>query len=76
MKLGQDIRDFRTTWERITGNPMTQEDAALGIGVTRNTVARWERGEVTPSGLAATAITRWLADRNRQLDRIISRMKV
>jgi transcriptional regulator with XRE-family HTH domain len=34
----------------------TQKDLAERLGVTSNTVARWERGEVTPSRFVVRAI--------------------
>ena len=39
----------------------TQAEMAQHIGVSANTVARWERGEVTPSALAQAGVREALA---------------
>jgi len=38
----------------------TQAQFAQAVGVNKNTVARWERGEITPRGLAARAVSSML----------------
>jgi transcriptional regulator with XRE-family HTH domain len=46
------------TWLKVErmAREWTQAQMAETIGVTPNTVARWERGEVTPSPLAQSGI--------------------
>jgi transcriptional regulator with XRE-family HTH domain len=50
------------------GMGWTQTEAADKVGVTRNTWARWERGEVEPHPLRAPLFERLLrqADRRRE----------
>ena len=40
--------DVRTVRKKLC---LSQEKLAEKLGVTRNTVSRWERGAVSPSGL-------------------------
>ena len=51
---GKQLRDFRR------GVELTQAQLAALLGVTGNTLARWERGEMAPPGhllpLALTAL--------------------
>jgi transcriptional regulator with XRE-family HTH domain len=42
---------------------LTQEELALEVGVARNSVARWERGEMAISEPAARLIQRIADDR-------------
>ena len=46
MTAGDFGRLIKAKRERLS---LTQVEAAKRSGVTANTVARWERGEVTPS---------------------------
>jgi DNA-binding transcriptional regulator YiaG len=46
MTLAQEIRAFRDK------KGWTQANLAREMGVDANTVARWERGEIKPSGSA------------------------
>ena len=41
---------------------LTQRQLAKMLGVPVNTVARWERGERTPTGLYAKAVGEWLGN--------------
>ncbi|MEO6057075.1 MAG: helix-turn-helix transcriptional regulator [Gemmatimonadales bacterium] len=45
---------------------LTQAEIAAAIGVSPNTVARWERGEVTPSPLTQAGIRQALADNDKR----------
>jgi transcriptional regulator with XRE-family HTH domain len=40
----------------------TQEQLARNIGVTLNTVQRWESGKTIPSPLAMEKLQKWLED--------------
>ena len=51
---GSDIRTARRA------RRLTQKQLATLLGVPANTVARWERGERTPTGLYAKAVSDWL----------------
>jgi transcriptional regulator with XRE-family HTH domain len=44
----------------------TQAELAQHIGVSANTVARWERGEVTPSALAQAGVREALGKRGKR----------
>ncbi len=44
---------------------LSQARLADVLGVSRNTVARWETGERTPTGLARRALEAWILERNR-----------
>jgi len=55
--LNEPLRDTRTA------RGLTQAQLAEGLGVSANTLARWERGEVSPSGVSETLIRRWLGER-------------
>lgn len=52
------------TWLRVErlAREWTQAELAAVIAVSANTVARWERGEVTPSPLAQAGIRTALAE--------------
>lgn len=39
---------------------LTQVQLAAELGVTPNTVARWERGEIHPQGVTARLLQEWL----------------
>ena len=41
---------------------MTQEEAAKRLGVDPGTLARWERGEREPTGMALSRVKRFLED--------------
>ncbi|WP_219898726.1 helix-turn-helix domain-containing protein [Phormidesmis priestleyi] len=60
-EVGQFIRDLRLLTE------LTQEQFAATLGVTYNTVNRWERGRMKPSRLALKQIEQLL---NAQGDRV------
>jgi transcriptional regulator with XRE-family HTH domain len=53
------------TWLKVEreARGWTQAEMAERIGVTTNTVARWERGEVTPSALTQAGVRNALAKR-------------
>jgi DNA-binding transcriptional regulator YiaG len=54
VNIGQKIRKKR---ER---EGLTQKALALRWNIPWNTVARWERGERTPTGLYLTMVEKWL----------------
>lgn len=56
-QVGARIRELRLLAE---GHGISQAQLARGVGVTSNTVSRWERGEYRPSMLDAQAIARFL----------------
>ena len=64
--LMADATDFGT-WLRVErqAREWTQAEMAAVVGVSTNSVARWERGEVTPSPLAQAGIRTALADHDR-----------
>lgn len=45
---------------------LTQEELGLQLGVTLNTLCRWERGKREPRGLYRKAIERWLSSQKQQ----------
>ena len=51
------------SWLRVErlAREWRQADMAKALGVTANTVARWERGEVTPTPMAQAGIRAALA---------------
>ncbi|MBD2073431.1 helix-turn-helix transcriptional regulator [Phormidium sp. FACHB-592] len=54
-EVGQFIRELRLLTE------LTQEQFAAALGVTYNTVNRWERGRMKPSRLALKQIEQLLS---------------
>ena len=54
-RIGEEIRAARAAAD------LTQAQLAEKLGVTKNTVARWERGEMEPTGLYLVIVRRWLA---------------
>jgi len=55
-EAGQFIRDLR----QLTG--LTQEQFGLRIGVSYETVSRWENGKMQPSSLAMKQLCQVLSD--------------
>lgn len=53
-------RELRSIRQKLT---LTQAALAEAIGVTSNTVARWERGEMTISGPAARLLEKLAGER-------------
>lgn len=53
-KIGDRLRDERKR------RKLTQDEAAEQLRVAPNTVARWERGEMEPTGLYLDVVLRWL----------------
>ena len=51
------------------GMSWTQEEAGAKVGVTRNTWARWERGEVEPHPLREPHLERLLKQAERRLEK-------
>lgn len=45
-RVGRRIREARLS---VNGYRITQTELARGVGVTSNTVSRWERGEYRPT---------------------------
>ncbi len=43
---------------------MTQEQVARDLGITMNSVAMWERGERTPTGLYRKALENWIEQKD------------
>lgn len=62
-----DAKDFGA-WLKVErqAREWTQAEMAAVIGVSTNTVARWERGEVTPTTLAQAGIRTALAEHDRR----------
>jgi transcriptional regulator with XRE-family HTH domain len=56
VSLGERVREART--ERL----VTQEEAALQIGVAPRTLQNWEAGAVTPRAKHQRKILEWLGD--------------
>ena len=56
---GQQLRRLRTRMK------LTQKELGIKLGVTENTVARWERGEV-PINETAVKLVKILAGQTRQ----------
>jgi len=54
--IGEDIRHFRS----VKG--WSQEQLAREIGVSWNTVQRWESGKTKPSQLAMQKLKIWLSE--------------
>lgn len=54
MKLGNNIRKLR-----FENNEMSQEDLAVGLGVTRQTIHSIEKGKFIPSALLAFRIAKY-----------------
>jgi transcriptional regulator with XRE-family HTH domain len=54
---GDTLRNLRlNTLNKATGKPLTQEAAGRALGVTGNTIARYERNEINiPSPVAKLA---------------------
>jgi transcriptional regulator with XRE-family HTH domain len=67
LALMAEASDFGT-WLKVErqAREWTQAEMAAVIGVSTNTVARWERGEVTPSPLAQGGVRTALADHARR----------
>lgn len=51
------------------GMGWTQTQAAAKVGVSMNTWARWERGEVTPHALRERELRRWWRRAERRAQR-------
>ncbi|HNT92261.1 MAG: helix-turn-helix transcriptional regulator [Bacteroidales bacterium] len=54
MKLGNNIRRLR-----FEHNEMSQEELAVGLGVTRQTIHSIEKGKFIPSALLAFRIAKY-----------------
>lgn len=65
--LMADATEFGT-WLRVErqAREWTQAEMAAVVGVSTNTVARWERGEVTPAALAQSGIRSALAEHDKR----------
>jgi transcriptional regulator with XRE-family HTH domain len=65
--LMAEARDFGA-WLKVErqARGWTQAEMAAVIGVSTNTVARWERGEVTPTPLAQGGIRTALAEHDKR----------
>jgi ribosome-binding protein aMBF1 (putative translation factor) len=63
-------KDFGT-WLKVErqAREWTQAEMAAAIGVSTNSVARWERGEVTPTPLAQSGIRSALAEHDKRRGR-------
>ena len=56
------------TWLRVErlARDWRQADMAKALGVSTNTVARWERGEVSPTPMAQAGIRAALAQKGKR----------
>lgn len=61
--LRRDLRGALRVARELRG--LSQADVARAVGVSPNTVARWERGERRPSGAARARLQDWIDEDGR-----------